>query len=120
MHEVDLSQITTLEEYEENQEAVDAFLSRKSTAEEYEANRETIGRLVTLKDYKFIRETLEMTNWYPRDGGGAWAYCSKALWRQWRRDRIQIEKRVLQFDKRNGRYILYTYQDDLVHLLLSD
>ncbi len=117
--QVDLTQIT-LENFEANKDAIEAFLSQKSTPEAYEARKETVERLVALKDYQFIIETLEMTNWYPREGGGAWAYCSKALWRQWRADRIQIEKRVLQFDKRNGRYVLYTYQEELVDLLLSD
>lgn len=96
MHEVNLTQITTIEALKANRDAVEAFLSRKSTAEEYAANREMIGRLVALKDYQFVIETLEMTRWYPREGGGAWAYCSKALWRQWRRDRIQINDPLTQ------------------------
>ena len=117
---MDFTQIRTLSAYKANREAVDAFLSRKSTAEAYQADQETIGRLVDLKDYEFITESLEMTAWYPREGGGAWAYCTPAFWRMWRYDRIQVDKRVLQVEKRGGRYALYTYREELVDLLLSD
>ena len=117
---LDFTQIKTLAAYQANREAIDAFLARKSTDAAYQANQETIGRLVDLKDYEFISESLKMTKWYHRDGGGAWAYCSRAFWYQWRRDRIQIDKRILQVEKRNGRYALYTYREGLVNLLLSE
>lgn len=119
MREMDFAQIRTLEEYEANKAAVDARLLRRSSPAEYEANRETIQRLCALQDCHFIFETLKMRKWYSRDGGGAWAYCSQAFWEQWRRDRVQMSRRVLQVDKRRGRYVLYAYSDVLVALLLS-
>ncbi len=119
MQQIDFSQITTLEAYYANQEAVDARLAMKSTNEDYEANKVTIFTLSALKDCNFIFETLKMKKWYSLEGEGAYAYCTPAFWKVWRRDRIQIDSRALQVDKRNGRYILFTYHKRLVDLLIG-
>ena len=105
---VDLTQIRTLAEYETHVAAIDAFLLKPMSPAEYKKHNATITQLVALKDYQFILKTLRMTDWQAREGGGARCYCSQAFFRQWRRDRIQIDKCILQVERANGRYAAYT------------
>lgn len=82
-------------------------LNQKLTAEEYEANREAIVAAVTAKDAAFIRNELGMTDWveYYRHRQGVVAECrpSRAFWKLWRKDRIQLTKRLLKPTRGDGR-----------------
>ena len=100
-------------------------LQKKITKAEYEANREAIAAAVAAKDAAFIRQKLGMTNWteFHRDGLGLIAECrfpTQAMWKLWRRDRIQIDKRALQIIKRDGDWIVQCYSNELSELLISD
>ena len=114
---MDFTQIRTLDAYYANQDAVDARLARKSTRAEYEADKDTIQMLCALKDCDFIFESLKMTEWHAFEWGGVWAYCTPEFWQWWRVDRIQINN-IGQVNKRNGRYILYTYSPTLAAVLI--
>ena len=120
MRNVDLTQIRTLAEYETHVAAIDAFLLKPMSPAEYEKHNATITQLVALKDYRFILKTLRMTDWQPREGGGARCEVSPSFWVQWRRDRIQIDRMCVQVEKINGKYALYTYREELVELLVSE
>ena len=100
-------------------------LQKKITRAEYEANKEAITAAVAAEDAAFIRQVLRMTNWtaFHRDGRGVIAECrfpTQAMWKLWRRDRIQIDKRALQIIKRDGDWIVQCYSNELSELLIND
>ena len=99
-------------------------LQKKSTRAEYEANEAAITAAVAAQDAAFIRQALRMTNWtvFHRDGHGVIAECkpTQAMWKLWRRDRIQIDKRSLQIIKRDGDWVVECYSNALSELLVSD
>ena len=98
-------------------------LQKKSTRAEYEANEAAITAAVAAQDAEFIRQVLRMTNWteFHRDGRGVIAECkpTQAMWKLWRRDRIQIDKRALQVTKRDGDWVVECYSNELSELLIS-
>ena len=100
-------------------------LGRKITRAEYEANKAAITAAVAAQDAEFIRNALGMTNWtaFHRDGLGLIAECkpTEAMWKLWRKDRIQITKRSLQLDRdKNGDWIVRCYDNELSELLIND
>lgn len=99
-------------------------LQKKITQAEYEANREAIAAAVAAEDAVFIRQALRMTNWtvFHRDELSIIAECkpTQAMWKLWRRDRIQIDKRALQITKRDGGWIVQCYSNELSELLIND
>lgn len=99
-------------------------LAQKITQAEYEANREAIAAAVAAEDAVFIRQALRMTNWtvFHRDALSIIAECepTQAMWKLWRRDRIQIDKRALQIIKRDGDWIVQCYSNELSELLIND
>ncbi|RKU21054.1 hypothetical protein C6499_22810 [Candidatus Poribacteria bacterium] len=101
-------------------------LQKKTTRAEYEANKEAIAAAVAAQDAAFIRQELGMTNWtaFHRDGRGIIAECkfpTQAMWKLWRRDRIQIDKRSLQITKdESGNWIVHCYDNELSELLIND
>lgn len=98
-------------------------LDQKITSAEYEANKAAITAAVAAEDAVFIRQVLAMTNWtvFHRDELGIIAECkpTQALWKLWRRDRIQIDKRALQITKRNGDWMVECYSNTLSELLIN-
>lgn len=98
-------------------------LQKKITRAEYEANREAISAAVAAEDAAFIRQALRMTNWtvFHRDELGIIAECkpTQAMWKLWRKDRIQIDKRSLHITKRDGDWIVECYSNELSKLLIN-
>ena len=99
-------------------------LQKKMTNAEYEANKAAITAAVAAQNAEFIHQELRMTNWteFHRDGLGLIAECkpTQAMWKLWRRDRIQIDKRSLQIIKRDGDWVVQCYSNALSELLVSD
>ena len=83
-----------------------------------------IQKKMAQEDAAFIRQELGMTHWtaFHRDTLGLMAECraTQAMWKVWRRDRIQIDKRSLQIIKRDGDWIVQCYSNALSELLISD
>ena len=99
-------------------------LQKKITRAEYEANKAAITAAVAAEDAVFIRQALGMTNWreFHRGNLGIIAECkpTQAMWKLWRRNRIQITKRSLQPTKdENGNWIVHCYHNELSELLIN-
>lgn len=99
-------------------------LQKKITQAEYEANKEAITAVVAAKDAAFIRQELQMTDWteYYRTEIGIVVHCepTQAFWDQWRRDRIQITKRLLQPTRDSNGWMVECYDRELSDLLIND
>ena len=98
-------------------------LDAKITTAEFEANREEIQAAVVTKDVEFIRNDLNMKHWRSHTANDrvlAIATPTPAFWKQWRRDQIQISKRLLQPTKsQNGSWIVICQKAELAAALLS-
>ena len=99
-------------------------LEKKITQAEYEANEAAITAAIAAKDAAFIRQELGMTDWteyYRTEKMGIVAHCepTKAFWNQWRRDRIQITKRLLQPTRDSNGWMVECYDCELSELLIN-
>lgn len=99
-------------------------LEKKITEAEYETNKAAITAAVAAKDAKFVRQELKMTDWteYYRTEIGIVAHCepTRAFWEQWRRDRIQITKRLLQPTRDSNGWRVECYARELSELLINN